>query len=168
LLTALDSLLLYYLADRPDVWAKMRAEVEGITKGQIPKVSDLDIDALKNAPYLNSVIKEVLRLHPAVRAGSRREVVDDGATFLGHYLPPGTDAVVALGAMQRSEMYASLATLPIDTERPCRHYAPDPDGFHPERWLDSESNKWQTNKEAFAPFSVGRRGTPVRTPLRPA
>lgn len=44
----------------------------------------------KAMPYLDAVIKEAFRMHPAVGQLLERHVPKGGATFDGHYLPEGT------------------------------------------------------------------------------
>lgn len=46
--------------------------------------------AAKQMPYLDAVIKEALRMHPAVGQLLERHVPEGGATFDGHFIPEGT------------------------------------------------------------------------------
>jgi cytochrome P450 len=69
--------------------AKLVAEVDAVAKE-----SDLgefvSWKVAKKMPYLDAVVKESFRIHPAVGQLLERYVPEGGATFDGHFLPEGT------------------------------------------------------------------------------
>jgi cytochrome P450 len=77
-------------------------------------VTESDLNKL---PYLHAVVKETLRLHPAVPI-IPREVVEDGVSLGGFNVPKGTGVVVNLWAIGRDEKAW-----------------PSPEEFIPERFL---------------------------------
>lgn len=94
LILALDSdtvaptlvFLFYELALHPEKAEKLYQEVKGLDVYD-PKV-------LQRLPYLNAVIKETLRLHPAVPTGGYRDTPSQGMT-IGETFIPGNTTIVA-------------------------------------------------------------------------
>ncbi|KAL8728211.1 MAG: hypothetical protein Q9181_005424 [Wetmoreana brouardii] len=70
----------YRLARHPDHLRKLHKELDGLD-------SPTDFAALQHAQHLNSVIKETMRLHPAVITGSIRETPPEGAIISGRFVP---------------------------------------------------------------------------------
>jgi cytochrome P450 len=72
----------YYLYRNPEILAKLRAEVD--------KRSDpVTFEASQTMPYLQAVINETLRMHPAVGYVLRREVPAGGSVLAGRHFPGG-------------------------------------------------------------------------------
>jgi hypothetical protein len=79
--------LTYYLASRPDILATLQEELGGI--------EDIsDYSALSHLPYLDSLIKEIMRLHPPVPSGSLRSTPVEGITIAGQYIPGGVTVMI--------------------------------------------------------------------------
>ncbi|XP_051817833.1 25-hydroxyvitamin D-1 alpha hydroxylase, mitochondrial [Antechinus flavipes] len=127
------SWVLYELAHHPEVQTALHAEITG---AMAPGSSTHPpATTLAQLPLLRAVVKEVLRLYPVVPGNSR---VPDRDICVGDYIIPKN----------------TLVTL-------C-HYAtsrdpdqfPEPNAFHPERWLGG-----QPAPHAFAslPFGFGKR-----------
>lgn len=77
--------LFYELALNPEKAEKLYEELRD---------SDIhDIKILQNLPYLNAVIKETLRLHPAVPTGGYRDTPPGGMTIGGKFIPGNTTVV---------------------------------------------------------------------------
>lgn len=77
--------LFYELALNPEKAEKLYEELRD---------SDIhDMKILKNLPYLNAVIKETLRLHPAVPTGGYRDTPPGGMTIGGIFIPGNTTIV---------------------------------------------------------------------------
>jgi len=77
--------LFYRLAEDPGRLEKLHAEVAAVDCS--------DDKILQKLPYLNGVIKETLRLHPAVPTGGYRKTAKEGATICGRFVPGETTIV---------------------------------------------------------------------------
>ncbi|KAI1656562.1 putative cytochrome P450 [Daldinia decipiens] len=121
--------LIWTLCKRPDVKAKLLAELSTLPDG----FTDLD---LKKLPYLDHVIQETLRLYSAAPSGLPRVVPQGGATLAGHYIPGGyTVSAQAYSVHRNPAVY------------------PEPLKFDPSRW----ENPTRAMKDAFVPFGGGSR-----------
>ncbi len=77
--------LLYRLAEDPGRLEKVHAEVAAVDCS--------DDKILQKLPYLNGVINETLRLHPAVPTAGYRKTPKEGATKCGRSVPGETTIV---------------------------------------------------------------------------
>ncbi|XP_062200196.1 oryzalexin E synthase-like [Phragmites australis] len=127
------------LLRHPEKMEKVSAELAACL-GSDDLVKESDLDKL---PYLQAVVKETLRLHPAVPL-IPREVVADGVSLGGFPVPIGTGVVVNLWAIGRD-----------------RTAWPQPEEFMPERFLVGQPVHFQgTDDFAYRPFGAGRRVCP--------
>ncbi|MCB9741669.1 MAG: cytochrome P450 [Alphaproteobacteria bacterium] len=121
----------YALASFPEVMERLHAELDAVLGDRPPTLEDL-----KQLPYTLQVVKEVLRLYPAIPFYARDAVEDDS---LGGYEVPAGTAV----------MFASYFT----------HRHPDfweePERFDPDRWTPEREQA--QHKYAFHPFAAGPR-----------
>ncbi len=121
----------YLLAQNPDAEAKLHAELDTVLGGRRPTLADL-----KQLPYTEMVVKEVMRLYPPAYGFSRVAVE---ATTLGDYdVPKG----------------AVLNLYTYGTHRDARLW-PEPERFQPERF-SPEAEK-QIPRYAYLPFGGGPR-----------
>lgn len=82
------SAIIYYVYRNPPVLDKLRDELANAEKDC--RISDSPTFAEAQAlPYLQAVIKEGLRMHPAVGALLARNVPKGGVTLAGHYFKEG-------------------------------------------------------------------------------
>lgn len=125
----------YFLAQHPDVQDELRSEAEGVFNGG-DAISDDGIEALK---LHAAVVRESLRLRPALPALNRIVSAEEGATLCGVHIPKGT--IVTVGAM--------------GVQRASEHWGADSLEFRPSRWFD----EGQRNRHAFAwlPFNAATR-----------
>jgi len=108
------------MAQHPEVLAKARAE-------QQPFIGQpLSLDSFKQMPYLDCVIKEVMRFSPPVGGGFREVIAD--CTYGGYRIPKGW-----------SSLY------PITSTHSDPEVFPDPDSFDPSRFDETAERR--------APFS---------------
>jgi cytochrome P450 len=123
--------LWYALAQHPEVEARLHAELDAVLGEAPPTISDL-----KKLPYTLQVIKEVMRLHPAVPLYPRDAVAED--TIDGVPIPAGSQMLLFA--------YAS-------------HRHPDfwehPERFDPDRWLPAREAA--LDPHAYHPFAAGQR-----------
>ncbi len=121
----------WLLAQHPEVEAKLHAELDAVLAGRAPKLEDL-----RRLPYTDIVIKEALRLMPAVWSVSRTAAED--TEVCGYPMPKGTTAQVMIYLLHRHP----------------EHWK-QPNDFLPERWLAPEIETM--HKYAYLPFAGGPR-----------
>ncbi|CAN6270689.1 unnamed protein product [Urochloa humidicola] len=129
------------LLRHPEKMKKVAAELDA-QLGSKDFVMESDLSKL---PYLHAVVKETLRLHPAVPI-IPREVVADDVSLGGFDVPKGTGVVVNLWAIGRDE-----------SVWPC------PEEFIPERFLPGKETHYGSvgNKDfVYRPFGAGQRVCP--------
>jgi retinoid hydroxylase len=121
--------LMLQLAQRPDVLARARAEIDAANVAAVP-----DLEQLKRLPYLNAVLDESMRsVTPVI--GSFRVMRRD-AEYKGYRLPAGWVVRLEIaGTHENSAVW------------------PDPATFDPERWLSGEKRP----PHSYIPFGGGPR-----------
>jgi cytochrome P450 len=120
----------FLVGKHPDVRARLVAELEAAGAGD----GTLDRRTLVTLPYLDRVVKESLRLYPAV-AGFVREVKKDREVSLGGVrLPPRTQIFFVSWVVHR---HPGLW--------------PDPERFDPDRFLTEPA------RGSYIPFGLGER-----------
>ena len=138
------SAVFYYLVQHPTVYAKLMDELDDAAKdGRISdkvnkKVSWAESQKL---PYLDAVIQESFRLHPAAGLILERVVPPQGVDILGSFFPGGT--IVGCNAwvlQRRPEVFGS-----------------DVDTFRPERWLEAKPDQLREMKATMFQFGAGAR-----------
>ncbi|KAK9291153.1 hypothetical protein L1049_009341 [Liquidambar formosana] len=122
------------LLRNPELMRKAREELDRVV-GPNRKVEERDMDEL---PYLQAVMKETLRLHPALPLLVPRNALQD-TNFMGYLIPKSTQVLVNAWAIGRD---------PDAWE--------DPLSFKPERFLGSNIDYKGQNFELI-PFGSGRR-----------
>ncbi|KAG2144204.1 cytochrome P450 [Suillus clintonianus] len=119
---------LIHLSQRPDIQTKLREELFAFG-------ADPTYDQLKaNLPYLDGVVHEVLRLHPAVPEFIRVAAADD-------VIPLSEPVRTASGEMTDNISVAKGTLITISTaaiNRSLAIWGPDAKEFKPERWLAEE------------------------------
>lgn len=121
----------------PEVQRKAQAEIDAVVgKDRSP---DWD-DVLEKLPYMAAIVKEVLRWRTVtVLAGIPHASTVD-FNYEGYLIPAGTPIIGNMWAIHRN---------PRDF--------PEPDVFHPERFLDTEYKRPYPNVRGSNPFGWGRR-----------
>ncbi|KAI1638940.1 cytochrome P450 [Biscogniauxia mediterranea] len=132
------SAALYYLFTNPEKLDNLRQEIDVSAKEG--RVSDpIRFQEAQSLPYLQAVIKETLRMHPAVGSMLPRKVPKGGMHIAGYYFPEGTE----IGANPWALHYSDDI------------YGPDPQSFRPERWLGSA--KTSVMESMMFAFGAGSR-----------
>lgn len=139
--TSISLTAVYFnLVTRPEVQTKLRAEIDAAyASGELSEPPTFAES--QKLPYLQAVIKESLRLHPATGLPLWREVPPGGATLCGTYFPAGTNVGVNSWVMHHNQHV----------------FGEDAADFRAERWLDSPKDKLRTMNDMFMPFGLGAR-----------
>lgn len=119
----------YILAVRPEIRARVRAEVQE-RAGAAP----LGIDDVRNLPFVRSFFKEVLRLYPPIT-----------------FMPRVAQRAVVLG--RRKLRRGALVMIAPWTLHRHERYWPDPDRFDPERFLGEREKEIESG--TYIPFGQG-------------
>lgn len=128
------------LSQRPDILAKLRAELDASLHGAPP-----DFQQLKDLKYLKAVLNESLRLYPVVPINSR-QALRDTTLPLGGGSDGKSPMLVPEGTLVNWNVYAM--------QRRKDFYGEDAEEFRPERWLGEKGLKpgWE-----YLPFNGGPR-----------
>ncbi|KAF2646987.1 cytochrome P450, partial [Lophiostoma macrostomum CBS 122681] len=125
--------IFWYILRNPESLVKLRAEIDGA--GEVGTYQE----ALK-LPYLQAVIKEALRLHPATGLPLGRVVPKGGSMIAGKYFPEGS----VVGVNTWVAHYSTAV------------FGDDAASFRPERWLESEERAKEMSK-SWLSFGSGSR-----------
>ncbi|XP_032309376.1 probable cytochrome P450 311a1 isoform X1 [Drosophila ananassae] len=126
--TAAMSFVVYALAKYPSAQTRLREEIQQLQASELE-----NIDALNELPYLEALLKEVLRLYTIVPTTGRQTT--QNTVIGGRSYCPGIT------------LWINMYGLAHDKE-----YYPDPYSFKPERWLDQED---PPPPFSYIPFSGG-------------
>lgn len=116
----------YYLLRRPAALARLRAEMD--EAGRTGLFADTETGLVtfhesQKLEYLDAVVKEAFRMHPAPGLPLERIVPPQGAEIAGHFIPGGTIVGCSAWVMHRNKEV----------------FGDDVDVFRPERWLVDET-----------------------------
>ncbi|KAK5121408.1 hypothetical protein LTR85_005240 [Meristemomyces frigidus] len=129
--------IIYYLLKNPHCKHRLMEEIDDLRSQG--KLSDpVTLSEADKMPYLQAVMYEALRLHPAVGMSLPRTTPEGGATIAGRYLPART----VVGAN------------PWVIHRNKEVFGDDVDSFRPERWM--KENNGDMHRFFFA-FGSGAR-----------
>ncbi|KAH8978634.1 cytochrome P450 [Lactarius akahatsu] len=119
----------------PEVQRKAQTEIDRVVgNSRLPDFSDQDA-----LPYVQAVLKEVLRWHPVLPLGApRRAIASD--IYEGYCIPAGSTIIPNAWGMMRDPAVF-----------------PEPDRFHPERWLSPDAPTFPN-----LAFGFGARQRPGR------
>ncbi|XP_072963461.1 cytochrome P450 93A2-like [Typha angustifolia] len=127
------------LITHPNVLHKAVAEIDTVV-GKSRLVDESDIS---NLPYLQAIVKETIRLHPAGPLIPRMSTED--CTVGGYDIPAETRLFINVWAINRNP-----------------NYWKDPLKFYPERFIEGEQQATDLRGQYFhmLPFGSGRRSCP--------
>ncbi|RTE76377.1 hypothetical protein BHE90_009144 [Fusarium euwallaceae] len=134
------SAILFFLMKNPEVTHKLRREIEEHQQ-RAADPRHFSFKETQDMEYLQAVLKEGLRLHPATGQPLERVVPKGGATIAGQFFPEGT----IVGVNTWVEHVNSTI------------FGPDPDVFRPERWLEGDKQKLDAMNRHWMPFGMGAR-----------
>ena len=138
------SSVFHYLLTNPRAYKKLMEELDrAVEDGTIADRSNNKISWAEShkLPYLDAVIQESFRLHPAAGLILERVVPPQGVDILGHFIPGGT--IVGCNAWvlhRRPEIFGA-----------------DVDAFRPERWLEAPPQQLRDMKATMFQFGAGAR-----------
>lgn len=121
----------YLLCQHPDIYQKVRQEVDTALQGHAPTYDDLP-----RLPYCLQVFKETLRLYPPAAAILREPLHD--VEIDGYATPAGTTLFLSPYTLHRNPAYF-----------------PDPERFDPDRFTPEREK--QLPRYAYIPFGAGPR-----------
>ncbi|KAN0086124.1 Cytochrome P450 [Tylopilus felleus] len=136
-----STLMVFTLAmvENPHVWKRAQADIDALVgKDRLPEFHDRP-----SLPYVDAIIREVLRWRPVLPLGGVHSVTRNDV-YQGYYIPNGAIVVVNVWAISRDK---------------ARY--PDGDKFIPERFLNAEGVLTEDDPSDFV-FGFGRRICPGR------
>lgn len=132
--------IFYHLMRNPSKMTKSVAEIDRAQKGgQIGDPISYK-DSTTHLPYTQAVIKEAMRIHPSVGLLLERHVPPGGVEICERHIPAGT--IVGVNAWVVHHDPAVF---------------PEPDKFHPERWIESGPDELKRMEASFFAFGAGSR-----------
>lgn len=134
------SSILYHLLKNPATYKRLQDEIDAHEAAG--SISDpITFKEATQLPYLQAVIKEGLRIHPATGLPLSR-VVPPGVTLAGQKFPTGSTVGINAWVAHRNTSV----------------YGPDADVWRPERWLEIEEHGHGAEIERyFFAFGMGSR-----------
>ncbi|RHZ47488.1 cytochrome P450 [Aspergillus thermomutatus] len=137
--TTVSSLACFYLAMAiyPEVQRKAQQEIDRVVgPNKLPTFADRE-----RLPYINAVVKEVLRWHPVAPMGLPHTTTQDDV-YEGYFIPKGSMVLANIwGFTHDPNVY------------------PDPMTFKPERFLEIDSHTPELDPHTLS-FGFGRRVCP--------
>ncbi|KAF4457417.1 hypothetical protein F53441_658 [Fusarium austroafricanum] len=130
---------LFELARHPDVYQKLRKEVDELLDQEDPHLHS----ALAKLKYLQAVIDETMRLYPAIPSGLQRITPPQGLQIDGTFVPGNMIVQTPPYTLNRGEWCSDWVKCFVR-----------PNEFIPERWTTQP--ELVRDASAFAPFSIGR------------
>jgi cytochrome P450 len=121
----------YLLSRHPEAAERLRAEAVAVLGDRTPGYADL-----ASLPYTTMVIRETMRLYPAVWALPRRAVAPD--EIGGYPIPAGADVMISPYTLHRH-----------------RDFWAEPEQFRPERFAADAPAV--AHRYAYVPFGAGSR-----------
>lgn len=135
------SSILYHLVKYPQTYQRLQNEID--TAAREGRVSDpVTFKETQDLPYLQAVIKEALRIHPATGFPLARVVPRGGSTIANQFIPAGSTVGINSWVAHRNTSV----------------YGPDAGQWRPERWLEIEEQGRGAEVEKYAlAFGLGSR-----------
>ena len=132
---------IYYLLKNASTMKKLEDEILA-TASDGPRSSPcVPWAATQKMPYLDAVIKEALRIHPAVGMILERVVPEEGLKVYGTFIPKGTRVGISPWVIHRDRSI----------------FGKDADEWRPDRWLNCDEAQLKKMTRASFAFGGGTR-----------
>ena len=167
------SYFLMCMVHHPEWQRKCQEEIDRVCGGRMPTLNDSP-----NLPVLRACIKETMRWKPNVPSGKHKAFEINSDTNICEVLLTRLKLMISIAAIsfpKEPVFYPSTGNAALTWNVKCiadsDHRAflrnpvkyPDPDNYHPERWLDSRWPTYQEpltqypNVKGFTSFGWGQR-----------
>src|SRR6266852_8824349 len=123
----------YLIAQNPHIETKLAEELRAVLGSRVPAPEDLP-----RLRYSEMVLKEAMRLYPAVWGIGRKAV--EACELGGYRVPAGSNIFILQWRTQRDP-----------------RFFPDPERFDPERWREDPVRSGKIPRFAYFPFGGGPR-----------
>lgn len=117
---------------------KVLAEIDDVVGSRDCSQQPISHTESNQMPYFQAVIKEALRMHPAVGLTLERVVPIGGVEIAGQWLPEGTAVGICPWVLHRDK----------------RVFGDDADQFRPERWLEADEETLKVMNRSSLAVSV--------------
>ena len=134
--------IFYYLFKNPATLKKLYEELDTAHESGNLSLPYITLAETQSLPYLEAVIKEALRFHPALALPLERVTPKDGVYIHNTYIPGGT--VIGIN--------------PYVLHRDTRIFGSDADSWNPSRWLSEEEKETKKMEHSLLTFGAGKRG----------
>lgn len=136
------SSIFYHLLKYPATYRKLQEEIDSAAReGRISDPVTFK-EAQSELPYLQAVMKEALRIHPATGLPMQRVVPAEGTTIAGHFIPGGASVGINSWVAHRNQSV----------------FGRDAEEWRPERWLEFEEQGRGGEVERYMlAFGMGSR-----------
>ncbi len=139
--------IFYHLLKTPDSLSQLQAELDSaVGGGTISSPSPTWNESQQNLPYLCAVIKEGLRMNPALSLSLERIVPREGLTLQHEdgtqtFFPPGTVVGINPWVFHRNQHV----------------FGHDAESWNPGRWLSKEETETKHMDHSILSFGAGKR-----------
>ncbi|KAK5081206.1 hypothetical protein LTR05_008000 [Lithohypha guttulata] len=133
--------ILYYMLKNQRILDRVIAEIDDIVGSRDCSRAPITFTEANQMPYLQAVLRESLRIHPAVGLLLERVVPAGGVSITNTFLPEGT----------------ILGICPWVLHRDKRVFGQDADIFRPERWLEATPEVLKVIERSNLAFGSGSR-----------
>ncbi|KAF5672009.1 cytochrome P450 monooxygenase [Fusarium heterosporum] len=135
--------IFYYLMKNPEDMKRLMDELAEEEKaGHFTRVDGLlSWNEVRDLPFLNAVVKEALRCHPAAGLMLERIVPAQGLQVCGHHIPEGTIVGVNAWVLHRNKEIFCL----------------DADRWRPSRWIEASVEQKRRMENYMFAFGSGSR-----------
>ncbi|KAL6408615.1 putative cytochrome p450 pisatin protein [Ilyonectria robusta] len=131
--------IMYFLLKNPLTYRRLQEEIDTFSDEE--KISDpVTFGEANNMPYLQAVMKEAMRIHPAVQWSLPRYVPNSNLQIGLFTLPAGSEVGVNPYVIHRSKLI----------------FGYDADQFRPERWLEDKEKAREMDRFMIQ-FGMGSR-----------